>query len=291
VARRLAAIAAMLVGLGLLILAAAQWRSRDPEPIAAEPRELSARPASAGEASQEGEEPASEATEPNDPSTNEAEVLDELLDPWRDTDTDPSGPTSGPMPAPRESDLMNPFESELRIPEVFRGARGSRAPTATSPDLLDPFSRSEPRRLPSVRRPTARRPSTSGTASDLLDPFTRPARATTPSRSPAPSPASTAPTASSGTNGNASDASEGHGERARTENDRTANEVGTIVINAVPWARVLVDGRDVGNTPIRLEVPVGERQVELRFSNGVVRRAVVEVHAGQTHRLTHDGTR
>jgi len=65
-------------------------------------------------------------------------------------------------------------------------------------------------------------------------------------------------------------------------------ETGTLQIHAMPWARVVVDGREVGSTPVRMEVPVGERQVELRFSNGVVRRVVVEVRAGETHRLTHD---
>lgn len=275
VSRRLAAIAALLVGLGLLLLAAAQWRARDPEPIAAEPQEPSTRPASAGEAGEASRETSAPS---NDTAPNEDELRREILDPWRDVEPDerPLDP-----PTTDTSELENPFEAPLRIPEIFRGPRTPRAPTTTSPDLLDPFARSEAPR----RSPAARRPSTNGGAADLLDPFARPTRAmTTPSTTP-PSArgAATPSTTPSTTPPSATNV----GLDPHTNVGASA-ETGTLQIHAMPWARVVVDGREVGSTPVRMEVPVGERQVELRFSNGVVRRVVVEVRAGETHRLTHD---
>jgi hypothetical protein len=60
-----------------------------------------------------------------------------------------------------------------------------------------------------------------------------------------------------------------------------------LVVNAMPRARVSVDGREVGNTPVRVVAPVGERQIELRFSNDVVRTFRIEVRAGDLHRLVH----
>lgn len=174
VSRRLAAIAALLVGLGLLLLAAAQWRARDPEPIAAEPREPSTRPASAGEghdeASRETSAPANDATSP---APNEDELRREILDPWRDVEPDPR-PDDPPTTDPPE--LVDPYEGPLRIPEIFRGPRTPRAPNTTSPDLLDPFTRNETPR----RSPAARRPSTNAGAADLLDPFARPVSAMAP---------------------------------------------------------------------------------------------------------------
>ncbi|MCU0675407.1 MAG: hypothetical protein MUE69_21750 [Myxococcota bacterium] len=189
VSRRLAAIAALLVGLGLLLLASARWRARDPEPIAAEPRETSTRPASAGEAHDEtpretstptsapSNAPSNDATSP---TPNEDELRREILDPWREVEPDerPLDP-----PTTDTSELEEPFEGPLRIPEIFRGPRTPRAPTTTSPDLIDPFARSEtPRRSPPARRPST---STNGSAADLLDPFARPASAMAP-RTPSP---------------------------------------------------------------------------------------------------------
>lgn len=63
---------------------------------------------------------------------------------------------------------------------------------------------------------------------------------------------------------------------------------GYLRIQAVPWARVFIDGRDTGrNTPIqRLRVNAGRRTVGLRTNDGRMHTEVVNVPAGETVRIS-----
>lgn len=61
---------------------------------------------------------------------------------------------------------------------------------------------------------------------------------------------------------------------------------GTLRVTSVPWSRVLVDGRDLGPTPvIGVRLPAGRHQVTLRAADGreVTRSVVIE--AGRASRL------
>jgi serine/threonine-protein kinase len=63
--------------------------------------------------------------------------------------------------------------------------------------------------------------------------------------------------------------------------------LGLLVISAIPWAEVYVDGRPVGNTPIvDLPVPAGARRVRLIRDGFVPLTQDVQVGPGQTVRMT-----
>ena len=58
---------------------------------------------------------------------------------------------------------------------------------------------------------------------------------------------------------------------------------GILCVNAVPWAEVVLDGKPVGQTPLRLdEVSVGEHRLQLRWEEGyrTVERTV-QIQAGE----------
>jgi serine/threonine protein kinase len=62
---------------------------------------------------------------------------------------------------------------------------------------------------------------------------------------------------------------------------------GTLAINVEPWARVSVDGKAKGTTPVRLVLPPGEHRLELRNTDaGLARTRSVYVSAGQTLRIS-----
>ena len=65
---------------------------------------------------------------------------------------------------------------------------------------------------------------------------------------------------------------------------------GTLVLNTHPWARVTIDGRVVGNTPVRMQLPAGTHQIDLFVPqcNRTVSVAV-QVQAGETVRITRSG--
>ena len=51
-----------------------------------------------------------------------------------------------------------------------------------------------------------------------------------------------------------------------------------VSINATPWARIFVDGEDVGVTPLAgVELEVGARRFEARFPDGTVMERVQTV--------------
>jgi hypothetical protein len=70
-----------------------------------------------------------------------------------------------------------------------------------------------------------------------------------------------------------------------TERPRTGS--GTLVINAIPWARVFIDGRDTGrNTPVpSMRVRSGRRTIGLRTADGQMHDFSVDVPPGETVRL------
>ena len=39
--------------------------------------------------------------------------------------------------------------------------------------------------------------------------------------------------------------------------------MGTLSINAYPWARVLLKGKELGVTPLKVQLPAGEYPIEL----------------------------
>ena len=70
-----------------------------------------------------------------------------------------------------------------------------------------------------------------------------------------------------------------------TERPRSGS--GTLVINAIPWARVFIDGRDTGrNTPVpSMRVRSGARTIGLRTADGQMHNFSVDVPPGETVRL------
>lgn len=268
VSRRLAAIAALMVGLGLLLLAAAQWRGRTAEPIASEPREApTTRPAAGTESSGDSgpSRPTSSLDEKPSPGPSNPRTSD-LFDPWaNDVDEARALRERAARRASRTDDVLDPWsdgprrslasnipaedtnEGELRIPEIFRTpprTGADRAATPPSSELMNPFAESNPR----SRTPRDSRRTTQSSA-DLMNPFTseRGRRGTT-----------------------AANATEG---------------TGTLVVHSMPWGRVLVDGRVVGNTPLTTELPVGPHKVEIHFPDGGVHDVRIETRPGLTDRI------
>jgi hypothetical protein len=67
----------------------------------------------------------------------------------------------------------------------------------------------------------------------------------------------------------------------QTVNMRPEWPRGTMAINAIPWAEVLVDGTRVGETPIGgVTVPIGAHEVLFRHPELGERRLTVTVTTG-----------
>ena len=60
---------------------------------------------------------------------------------------------------------------------------------------------------------------------------------------------------------------------------------GRLVVNSLPWARVFVDGRDYGLTPMMRDVPAGRHTLRLVTQDGREMRRTVEVRADETSRV------
>jgi serine/threonine protein kinase len=77
------------------------------------------------------------------------------------------------------------------------------------------------------------------------------------------------------------------GEGDESEPADEAAGVGTLVIGTTQgWAEVSADGRHLGNTPLRTELPSGTRTLEVRaYGAGSPRRMTVEVKPGQVNKL------
>jgi hypothetical protein len=64
-------------------------------------------------------------------------------------------------------------------------------------------------------------------------------------------------------------------------------ELGVLAINLQPWARVSVDGRDRGTTPLRLVLPAGEHDVALHNPQRKLRhQRNVAITPGRTTRIS-----
>jgi hypothetical protein len=67
---------------------------------------------------------------------------------------------------------------------------------------------------------------------------------------------------------------------------------GSLSINALPWAEVLVDGESVGITPLaNLSLPIGAHEVVWRHPELGERRQAVTVQAGTPARIGIDLTK
>jgi hypothetical protein len=67
---------------------------------------------------------------------------------------------------------------------------------------------------------------------------------------------------------------------------------GSLSVNALPWANVLIDGATVGTTPLaNLSVPVGPHEVVWRHPQLGERRQAVSVVAQGTTRVAVDFTK
>jgi hypothetical protein len=60
---------------------------------------------------------------------------------------------------------------------------------------------------------------------------------------------------------------------------------GRLSVTAVPSAAVSVNGIAMGDTPLRIDLPAGSHEFELRDPEGHVRRMTVEIRAGETTRI------
>ncbi len=64
---------------------------------------------------------------------------------------------------------------------------------------------------------------------------------------------------------------------------------GTVSLNALPWANVWVDGREIGTTPIaNIDLPIGSHDILWRHPQLGERRQTVTVTAKTPLRLVMD---
>jgi len=73
--------------------------------------------------------------------------------------------------------------------------------------------------------------------------------------------------------------------------DRVASphESGTITINALPWANIFLDGKDLDGTPISIpDVPVGTHTITLKHPEFLPIHKKIQVTSGQTIKIYHD---
>jgi len=77
--------------------------------------------------------------------------------------------------------------------------------------------------------------------------------------------------------------------RGRTVRLQVSVPPGTLSVNAVPWAAVSIDGRDVGETPLgNVELSPGLHEVAFTHPELGQRRQQVTVRSGATARLSVD---
>jgi len=65
--------------------------------------------------------------------------------------------------------------------------------------------------------------------------------------------------------------------------------LGTVNINATPWAEVWLDGKDLGETPLgNVQIPIGSRELVFRHPDLGERRATVLVTLKEPARISID---
>ncbi len=59
-----------------------------------------------------------------------------------------------------------------------------------------------------------------------------------------------------------------------------------LYVNATPWARVVVDGRPMGETPLELSLPAGKHRLRAVHPSYGSSEALVEIRAGRRSNWT-----
>jgi hypothetical protein len=68
--------------------------------------------------------------------------------------------------------------------------------------------------------------------------------------------------------------------------------IGTVNLNAVPWAEVWIDGKKAGDTPVaNLQLPLGSREIVFKHPELGERKVMTKVTAGEPIALSVDFTR
>jgi tRNA A-37 threonylcarbamoyl transferase component Bud32 len=79
---------------------------------------------------------------------------------------------------------------------------------------------------------------------------------------------------------------------APKEKEKEMKGEGTLAITSSPWCKVDVDGKDRGQTPLKLTVPAGVHKIELSNPDFKIKRQItVTVHPGETVRKSLEFTR
>ncbi|MCZ7686586.1 MAG: PEGA domain-containing protein [Sandaracinaceae bacterium] len=77
--------------------------------------------------------------------------------------------------------------------------------------------------------------------------------------------------------------------RPRREQPAPSAARGRLTVTSIPWARVFLDGRDIGqNTPVvNLPLAPGSHGLELRSGSGATFRQTIVIRAGESLRVVH----
>ena len=186
-----------------------------------------------------------------------------------------AAPTPSPVAAPAPAHVAAPVAAPAPTPAP--AARPTPAPTPA------PAARPTPAPTPApAARPTpapAARPTPAPTPAPAARPTPAPARTPARTREPEPAPEPTPAPRRSPT------------RVAPTTTAAPARPAaggqGTLLIQTIPWARVIVDGRDTGrNTPVRdLRVSAGSHRIGLRTADGHTTEITVEVTPNEVTRV------
>ena len=169
----------------------------------------------------------------------------------------PAAPVVEPIAAPAPvapAPVVAPDPAPVAAPTPAPAARPAPAPTTAS--------RPAPAPTPA---PAARTPTSAQARTRAPQPEPEPAPAATPRRT---TPTRVTPTTTAPTRAGAA-------------------AQGTLLIQTIPWARVIIDGRDTGrNTPVRdLRVSAGSHRIGLRTADGNTTEITVEVTPNEVTRV------
>jgi serine/threonine-protein kinase len=74
---------------------------------------------------------------------------------------------------------------------------------------------------------------------------------------------------------------------AESQKTKAVTADGRVSINAVPWAQVSIDGKQIGDTPLgNVTVPVGEHEIVFRHPQLGERRRMILVKSGVLTRVS-----
>jgi Spy/CpxP family protein refolding chaperone len=66
---------------------------------------------------------------------------------------------------------------------------------------------------------------------------------------------------------------------------KSASVRGTLVVQATPPAELLIDGKKMGETPLRVDLVAGQHRVEARWEGYAVRQMTVIIRPGETSKI------